>query len=1210
MMISHLLRSISDPSLAHPLRTIDFPKTFHAIGGIGSKHKSNGRRSLLALLIALGVSGQASAQRDLRDIPVPNASEELATFQMGDGWTAELFAGDESRLAKPIHMNWDNQGRLWVASSETYPQIVPGKPSNDKILILEDTNGDGTADKTTVFADGLLIPTGVLPGNDGPMVSAYVVNSDKLEYMVDRDGDLVADEKRVILSGFGTEDTHHLLHSLRWGHDGWLYMNQSIYIHSHIETPWGVERLNGGGIWRYHPATKQLEVVARGFVNPWGVHFDRYGQMFATDGAYGEGINYVFPGSVFVTAVGGTRFLGGLNPGSPKHCGLEILSGSHWPDSIRGSMITNDFRAHRVCRFVVTDDRSGYESVQRQEVIKTTHVAFRPIDAKQGLDGHLYIADWYNPIIQHGEVDFRDPRRDRTHGRIWRLTHKDQKKTDWKAVDANMPFEQLASLMQDEADLPRLFATQAIRLKAPSMDQIQKAWQSAPRDLDRLQWLWMLEGQEAFPLTMQQQLLRSEDGRIRAAAYHSLRNQLSREIRLSRVSGQPLTAEQWSNWTQRAKPGIEDSHPRVRLESLRILAQIPTPESAALACQVLEQPMDRNLDFALWQTLRDLKEAWLPDFNSNPNGLNGKPSHIAFAMRAVQDPSSIDALLKLIGSGSSISTQNAAELLRLVAELGTAPQQSKLLDLLTLPDTKPALEPNAKVALLAAVLDGSKAKKQIVEPTKEAKSILASLATSTAPESQAIRQLALRSIGQWKLNDLRSTIQDSLKDPSLDIRAAAIVGLAAFGDSEAKQQIVEAAQQSDPIVSLAAIEQTLEFDLPAGCRAIVGKMSSRGISDDGWSKIVRLVLSKKNGADTLANAISNAKVGIQPETGRQLRAAIRSSGTDAPKLLEMIESFAKLKENRWAWSESLRDQWIAKAQASGDPHRGELIYRRAELQCIQCHRIAGVGGLVGPDLSSIGAQAPADYLVEALLNPAAKVKEGYNAKLIRTVDDEIVTGIPIGETDTTVTLRGADGKEVRLQKDSIDESKESRSLMPDGLLDSLSESEAIDLLRFMIEMGRIDGPMRVQEDGTLRDWKSLVWTPKANQVFNRTSFDSIGGDPANFTWQPSPALVSGQVPLGGTATFQPRAGIDPVSFLMTELVVEREGRLKLLLSKDAKKGMLLWVQGVPTAIEGDSVQLDVQAGPLKLQIGVKRPVLGDSVQIRVDREQSTARLAP
>ncbi|MFN7628998.1 MAG: hypothetical protein ACK5PZ_19395 [Pirellula sp.] len=165
----------------------------------------------------------------------------------------------------------------------------------------------------------------------------------------------------------------------------------------------------------------------------------------------------------------------GLNPGSPKHCGLEILSGSHWPESVRGSMVTNDFRAHRVCRFKVSDDRSGYESVQQPELIKTPHVAFRPIDAKQGLDGALYIADWYNPIIQHGEVDFRDPRRDRTHGRIWRLTHKDQKPVASESITAKDPVGKNLERLKDDADLVRLFAGQALRVGIQRSDEVRQA---------------------------------------------------------------------------------------------------------------------------------------------------------------------------------------------------------------------------------------------------------------------------------------------------------------------------------------------------------------------------------------------------------------------------------------------------------------------------------------------------------------------------------------------------------------------------------------------------------------------------------------------------------------------------------------------------------------------------------------------------------------
>jgi putative membrane-bound dehydrogenase-like protein len=305
------------------------------------------RRIARCMLLAgslLALASPAFAQRDLKNIPDPDPEEERKTFIVADGFEVNLYAADPL-LAKPIQMNFDAQGRLWIASSEVYPQVKPGQKATDKILVLEDKNGDGKADKTTVFADGLLIPTGVIPDDNG---GAYVVNSTELLHLQDRDADLKADESRIALSGFGTEDTHHLLHTLRWGPDGCLYMNQSIYIHSHVETPYGVKRLNGGGIWRFRPETLELDVFCEGFVNSWGHHQDRWGQSFATDGAYGEGINYVFPGSVFVAAPGAKRRVEGLNPGSPKHCGLEIVSGRHLPDDWQGSMITNDFRAHRV----------------------------------------------------------------------------------------------------------------------------------------------------------------------------------------------------------------------------------------------------------------------------------------------------------------------------------------------------------------------------------------------------------------------------------------------------------------------------------------------------------------------------------------------------------------------------------------------------------------------------------------------------------------------------------------------------------------------------------------------------------------------------------------------------------------------------------------------------------------------------------------------
>ncbi|MEM7343986.1 MAG: PVC-type heme-binding CxxCH protein, partial [Chloroflexota bacterium] len=494
-----------------------------------------------------------------------------------------LYASDP-QFAKPIHMNFDAQGRLWIASSEVYPHIKPGQKATDKIIVLEDKDGDGVAETTHTFVDNLLIPTGVAPTKNG----CYVANSTELVYFEDLDGDMRADKRTVVLSGFGTEDTHHLLHSLRWGHDGCLYMNQSIYIHSHVETPYGVKRMNGGGIWRFRPETMKLDVYCLGFVNPWGHHFDYWGQSFATDGAFGEGINYVFPGAVFTHSPGEPRRLIGLNPGSPKHCGLEIVSGRHLPDEMQGNMITNDFRANRVCRFVVTEDGSGYASRQETELIKTKHVAFRPIDVKMGPDGALYVADWYNPIIQHGEVDFRDPRRDHVHGRIWRLTAKGRDTIEHPEIHG-AKIDQLIGLLNAPENWVRLHAK--LELQRRQHDQVASAldnWleqldqQAENDDHQRLEAMWLLQCLNRTDETLLASLLQSADHRVRAAAM--------------RVVG--LRQGDLGRAMQYMTAGIRDDHPRVRLEAVRALAYRPEREAAETAMLVLNKPMDRFLDFA------------------------------------------------------------------------------------------------------------------------------------------------------------------------------------------------------------------------------------------------------------------------------------------------------------------------------------------------------------------------------------------------------------------------------------------------------------------------------------------------------------------------------------------------------------------------------------------------------------------------------------
>jgi len=296
-------------------------------------------KNFTIILLLLSLSSVVHAQNGLKDIPDTAVEAQLKAFRLPEGAKINLFASDPM-FSKPVHMNWDEQGRLWLVSSPLYPLIKPGQEENDQLVILEDTDNDGVADKSSVFAEDLHIPTAVLPGDGG----VYVANSTEMLFIKDTDGDGKGDHRQVILSGFGTEDTHHLLHTFRWGPEGMIWMNQSIYIHSHLETPYGVRRLLGGGMWHFRPETQRAEVFMKGLVNPWGHAFDDYGQSFMTDGAGGEGINFVFPRSVFKTSPGASRVLSGLNPGQPKHCGLEVVTGRHAPDDWQGILLAPDFR--------------------------------------------------------------------------------------------------------------------------------------------------------------------------------------------------------------------------------------------------------------------------------------------------------------------------------------------------------------------------------------------------------------------------------------------------------------------------------------------------------------------------------------------------------------------------------------------------------------------------------------------------------------------------------------------------------------------------------------------------------------------------------------------------------------------------------------------------------------------------------------------------
>jgi putative heme-binding domain-containing protein len=372
---------------------------------------------------------------------------ELASFRLPPGFEANLFASERDGVVKPIQIRWDARGRLWVIQSTTYPQLIPGEIPNDKVLILEDTEHTGHADKVTVFADHLMIPTGLelapvapfkkQPGSGASGAKApgqgterfpsacYVGEGTKLWLLTDTTGEGRADRREIVLRGFGTGDTHQNINSFRWSPGGDLMFSQGLHGHARVETPYGIVPLDAAGFWRFRPLEQRVDAFYGGHAepqNPWGFAWTHWGQMLMVAGNNG-GIYFPLP-EMIRGFQGGRREQIWVNARSRKCSGPEIIGSSHLPPEWQGVMLSGGYINNVVWSLKIEEHGAGFQITDLPPLVVSTHGSFRPVDIKLGPDGAIYLCDWYNPIIGHYQASFRHPDRDKAHGRIWRITYK------------------------------------------------------------------------------------------------------------------------------------------------------------------------------------------------------------------------------------------------------------------------------------------------------------------------------------------------------------------------------------------------------------------------------------------------------------------------------------------------------------------------------------------------------------------------------------------------------------------------------------------------------------------------------------------------------------------------------------------------------------------------------------------------------------------
>jgi putative heme-binding domain-containing protein len=524
--------------------------------------------------------------------------ELIKTCTVPPGFEIKLFA-DESRfpeIAKPVQMAFDNKGRLWLSTMPSYPQWKPGDPKpSDKLVILEDTDGDGVADKSTVFYDKLHCPTGFQFFNGGVLV----VDQPRMLWLQDTDGDDRADKVVHVLDGWATEDTHHTIGAFEMNPAGQLHMLEGVAMSTAVETPWGPFRNFGSsGGYVLDPRTWKIRhFVTPGYGNPWCYVFDEWGQGFCGDGT---GANQHWD-----TPLSGKQYQGrkGLNAvfdteGMRPVVGSDFLWSRHFPEDVQGQFIyACVINMNGIPRWTFSDAGGGYKGVRVRkdpndkntafDLIRSTDKHFRPVDPQIGPDGALWFGDWANPLIGHMQYSQRDPNRDDVHGRVYRLVYKDKPLIE-PATQYGKSLPELLEQLKAYEWRTRYRARAELQSRpqqevlAAAQDWLATIGDDPHAERLKMEVLWLQQCFHAVDGQLLGELLRSPDFNARAAATRVLTEQ--------------------RDWLADAEPLLiaqsADEHPRVRTEAVRGLSHFPTETAmaAVVNCANIE-PVDYFVDY-------------------------------------------------------------------------------------------------------------------------------------------------------------------------------------------------------------------------------------------------------------------------------------------------------------------------------------------------------------------------------------------------------------------------------------------------------------------------------------------------------------------------------------------------------------------------------------------------------------------------------------
>ena len=981
-------------------------------------------------------------------------SEAASKMRVPDGFNVSVFAA-EPDVQNPIAMSWDTRGRLWIAENYTYSSREErfDLGLRDRVVVLEDSTGDGRADKRTVFTDQVQMLTSVEVGHGG----VWLMCPPRVLFVPDRDHDAVPDgPAEVVLDGFtvAKANYHNFANGLSWGPDGWLYGRCGGSCPGRIGLPGTPERERlalEGGIWRYHPRLKRAEVLTHGTTNPWGHDWNSFGEMFFINTVNGH-LWHMIPGAHlmrpftldpntktyelldmhadhwhFDTGSSWTKSRDGAATaygGGHAHTGMMIYLGDNWPASYRDRLFTFNIHGQRANQEILERHGSGYVGRHGDDMLFASDPFFRGNDLSYGPDGSVSIIDWSDTGECHEHTGVH-----RTSGRVYRVSYGDQTTNDVSHRDLrSMPNRELVALHHHANEWYVRQSRLVLSERAADGIDVSEAKMQLGKMAARgtavvaCRAMLTMHSMDATDRPFLHQQLSHRNEHIRAWAIRMMVDRWPIDdvfgpTKVSSTIRGNVSREADENLERFCEIAAADESGLVRLTLASTLQRLPVSVRARLAKVLMGRSVDagdHNLPLLVWYGLIPVAEQ--------------EPQQMADLAVSSEWPKTQRLIVRRLAEDLAERKEEVGRVLRFVS---TSPN------------------PQVQLNILKGFEDGLRGwrKAPIPENWNAVATRVRQDPRATSELRAVVRGLSVVFGSGRAIEDVRQIVLDEKADEG--VRRSALEAMVKSRTPGMREICLEVL--SDARLNVVAAKGLAAFDDPEVGRQLV-KNYSRFRSPER-PKVIAMLVSRKSFANELVQAMEEEKIGVGDLTAFDVR-QIRSLG-DENLFARVTKLWGEIRDSpadRITRIATLRSKLTEEKLAGADKSNGRVLFNKT---CSKCHKLYGVGEQIGPDLTGANRDN-LDYLLENILDPSAVVSRDYRMSIVQTSDGQVLNGLVVSRNERSISLQTQTDL-ISIPKDEIELIKSTTlSPMPDGLLDNLTAQQTEELIAYLMHPSQVE----------------------------------------------------------------------------------------------------------------------------------------------------------